>query len=414
MGAFNMLLCMFAVVNIVIVFLLLAGFYPILGLWIAGVCAVIVFGFPFFDFCDEMIFSQFYIKKDKVELSYGEKTFYLSFFFYQIAARIFGLMGSIIAAIMLCLGTFLIWIVSGKAYEGTFRDFLEAIDLSKVFVKVYKKFLAVVEHVFEAVIDAEFQIVKYISGTENYMEEEDFFLLENHEMEQQGIIYRQNIKLARRGDAKAQVIVGQCDMKYGNYEEGISWFQKAASQKEATAYSELGCCYMEGRGVAQNIKQALQYYRMSVECREPEGICRLAEYYMAQKYNEKAVAAAIKLYQLAAQLGNAEAQAKLGICFLKGEGVARNEKQAFHWLQKAAESKNFYWSGYYLAKCYIEGIGIQKNEQLGFEILRSTVEQGSINYIKARELLAECYREGIGTTKKRRKAEQLLNGLTEI
>ena len=38
----------------------------------------------------------------------------------------------------------------------------------------------------------------------------------------------------------------------------------------------------------------------------------------------------------AAEMGNAESQHALGLCYLLGEGVMQNDRQAIYWLEKAA------------------------------------------------------------------------------
>ncbi|MEG1553077.1 MAG: sel1 repeat family protein, partial [Kiritimatiellia bacterium] len=46
---------------------------------------------------------------------------------------------------------------------------------------------------------------------------------------------------------------------------------------------------------------------------------------------------AVKWYRKAAAQGYANAQTNLGICYAKGEGVARDEAEAVKWWRKAAE-----------------------------------------------------------------------------
>ena len=46
---------------------------------------------------------------------------------------------------------------------------------------------------------------------------------------------------------------------------------------------------------------------------------------------------AIKLYEEAAELGYAEAQFRLGVCYSDGDGVDRDLSKAFYWYKKAYE-----------------------------------------------------------------------------
>ena len=52
----------------------------------------------------------------------------------------------------------------------------------------------------------------------------------------------------------------------------------------------------------------------------------------AQKFES-----AVQYYTRAAELGNAEAQYKLGVCYLNGDGVEKDRTEALKWLREAAE-----------------------------------------------------------------------------
>ena len=75
----------------------------------------------------------------------------------------------------------------------------------------------------------------------------------------------------------------------------------AAEQGDADAQDNLGGCYYEGKGIEQDFKEAVKWYRM------------------------------------AAEQGDAAAQFHLGGCFAEGKGVERNSAEAMRWLNKAAE-----------------------------------------------------------------------------
>ena len=48
----------------------------------------------------------------------------------------------------------------------------------------------------------------------------------------------------------------------------------------------------------------------------------------------------IALLRKAAEKGDADAQCKLGVCYLHGEGVEKDEHEAVKWYRKAAEQGN--------------------------------------------------------------------------
>jgi TPR repeat protein len=53
-------------------------------------------------------------------------------------------------------------------------------------------------------------------------------------------------------------------------------------------------------------------------------------------YNRGDYAPAIQLFRPLAQQGNAKAQAVIGVMYRRGQGVAKNSRQAFMWLSLAS------------------------------------------------------------------------------
>ena len=66
---------------------------------------------------------------------------------------------------------------------------------------------------------------------------------------------------------------------------------------------------------------------------------------------------------------------KLGMCYAEGNGVERDDAEAFKWFEKGAAEGQFV-SQYQLALCYIDGRGTEQNKEAGIEILRKLAEDG--------------------------------------
>lgn len=186
-------------------------------------------------------------------------------------------------------------------------------------------------------------------------------------------------------------------LSHGKEQEGIEWLERAAEGGEPRAFTELGCCYMKGRGVRTDLKRALGYFKRAFANNEPKGIYMLAECYTASAKGEKDFATVMKIYGKAAKLGERRAQAKLGQCFLYGSGVERDEKAAFSWLSKAVEDGDYNMAGLLLAKCYLEGIGTEANVKRGIYVLKKVIDGGGDNADRARDMLAE-YSKNISIT----------------
>jgi TPR repeat protein len=96
-------------------------------------------------------------------------------------------------------------------------------------------------------------------------------------------------------------------------------------------------------------------------------------------------AEALKWYRLAADQGNAQAQANLGIMYEKGQGVPRNAAEAMRWYRLAADLGNpRAQSG--LGAMYADGQGDYVNAYMWFTL---SAAQGYQNGIKNRDKIAE-------------------------
>ncbi len=69
---------------------------------------------------------------------------------------------------------------------------------------------------------------------------------------------------------------------------------------------------------------------------------------------------ALYWYHKAADAGNMYSKNSIGICYLNGNGVPKNEEQAVSWFKQASESGNPE-GAFNLAECYYNGTGVQKN-----------------------------------------------------
>ena len=188
-------------------------------------------------------------------------------------------------------------------------------------------------------------------------------------------------KLMKEGFNALKKKVDSGDMHYANslgyaYEFGIGtslsikeamkYYEMAAKQNNALGMTNLADLYIQEdklkkakpllvkaaekeHGYAQyllamnffyykqeNNKEALYWLEKSASNDEPEALYQLGLYY-AEKAN---LAKAIKYYQRAAELNNAEAALELYYIYGEGFGVEQDEDKALFFLKKAAESGN--------------------------------------------------------------------------
>jgi TPR repeat protein len=147
--------------------------------------------------------------------------------------------------------------------------------------------------------------------------------------------------------------------------EAVNYYQQAAAQGSVEAMIQLYLCLWEGRGVNADHTQAMQWLTK------------------------------------AADAGNAYAQCLMGYrcenTEWEGEGANHylpqpNWREAFRWHRLSANQN---WAGgeYCLGLLYLDGHGVEKNEERSLEMIRAAADQG---HTQAITKLAELYAEGIG------------------
>jgi TPR repeat protein len=108
---------------------------------------------------------------------------------------------------------------------------------------------------------------------------------------------------------------------------------------------------------------------------------------------------ALKWYQKAADLGNADAQYWLGNMYYFGEGVLEDSKEAAKWFQKAADLGNSD-AQYRLGDMYYLGEGVLEDSKEAAKWFQKAAEAGDADRLArerlARERLGEMYRDGEG------------------
>ena len=114
--------------------------------------------------------------------------------------------------------------------------------------------------------------------------------------------------------------------------------KKAAEGGDAEAQFRLGRMYADGKGVKQDYKQAVEWYRK------------------------------------AAEQGLANAQNHMGVMYKNGRGVTKDNKKAAEWYKKAAE-QGHPWAQVNLGHLYEHGFGVSKNRATAIKWYRQAAAQ---------------------------------------
>ena len=103
--------------------------------------------------------------------------------------------------------------------------------------------------------------------------------------------------------------------------------EKTAKQGDAIAQYEVGICYLEGKGVAQDYKKAAQWLVKSMNQGNEDARAKFHSFWS-------------KELEKTAKQGDAIAQYEVGICYLEGKGVAQDNEKATKWLKKSMDQGN--------------------------------------------------------------------------
>lgn len=126
-----------------------------------------------------------------------------------------------------------------------------------------------------------------------------------------------------------ETVAPEAEVSRDEQQQRIAKYRKAAEQGDPAAQFIMGLVYFDGRGVAQDDRQAEAWYRK------------------------------------AAEQGYASAQVNLGLMYFFGRGVSKDDQQAVAWLRKAADKGNAYGQ-YGLGLVYMVGRGVPKDTELAY------------------------------------------------
>ena len=109
---------------------------------------------------------------------------------------------------------------------------------------------------------------------------------------------------------------------------------------------------------------------------------------------------AVSWFKKAADMGYADAQYQLALCYYRGTGVNSDKTKAIYWLQKAADNGHLE-SQYNLGVTYLNGEGVKKDFSKALYWFNRSAEQG---YVPSQKALGTCYYSGEGVPKDVRQA----------
>jgi len=145
---------------------------------------------------------------------------------------------------------------------------------------------------------------------------------------------------AANGDPSAEFEVG-ARLAEGkgtaqNFKEAAKWYQLSADRGFAQAQYRLGTLYERGLGLKPDRAQAQAWYRRAADQGNIKAMHNLAVLSANQSDESPDYATAAHWFEEAAKQGLADSQFNLAVLYENGLGVTRDMKQAFMWLSLAA------------------------------------------------------------------------------
>ncbi len=121
------------------------------------------------------------------------------------------------------------------------------------------------------------------------------------------------------------------------YSDKAKEYYRKSIKGHAISQFNLGVCYYNGEGVAQDYSKAVYWYTKSAEqgnknAQNNLGVCYGNGEGVVQDYSKE-----VYWYTKSAEQGFASAQFNLGVCYKNGKGIAQDYSKAVYWYTKAAE-----------------------------------------------------------------------------
>ncbi len=189
------------------------------------------------------------------------------------------------------------------------------------------------------------------------------------------------IKLADRGDVKAQLFLGYSYL-YGenglqvDYEKAFNYYGKAALQNDPAGLNNLGSLYYNGIGVKRNTAKSLVLFSKAADLGNSEAAVNAGFILISGNGVKQDKEKAIQYFENASSTDNPTAKFMTGYAYYTGKLRPQNYVKAAP-LIKAAADAGIEEAQVVMADVYINGRGFPQNYNNGVKYLQEAVSQGN-------------------------------------
>ena len=123
-----------------------------------------------------------------------------------------------------------------------------------------------------------------------------------------------------------------------DYKAALAQWQPLAVQGNPVAQNNLGVMYLDGKGVPQNMSEAVRYLSLAAAAGSSLGQNNLGGLYREGKGVPRDYVLAARWFTASAGQGNAAAMYNLGLMYEMGQGMKAEPFHAYMWYALAAET----------------------------------------------------------------------------
>lgn len=248
------------------------------------------------------------------------------------------------------------------------------------------------------------------------------------------------LKSAEQGNEQAAWQLANCfengDGIERNIPKAISWYKWLLNHGNHNAEEKLSNCYMQCLKEGLAADGIVEWVKRGTTRNDPEALYHFAHF--LRKVDHPVRTEIIEALTNSAQLGHHQAQFELGMLYLNGELLPRNEREAAQWFKAASDAGHLDGTLWYAA-CLSTGLGVAPDLATALTLLERAAHNGQLqaktilgcimltgdgikrNIVRGSALLIEaasngdslgqwklalCHKSGIGAIKDPKKCEQ--------
>jgi hypothetical protein len=126
----------------------------------------------------------------------------------------------------------------------------------------------------------------------------------------------------------------------GDYAKAVSLWEPHARQGNREAQYAMGVAFYEGKGVSQDLDQAIEWFGKAADSGHPTAMFNLGVAYWEGRGVKQNFSRAVDWWERAAELGDITSQYNLGLAYYLGKGAERDISKARDWLSRSAEQQH--------------------------------------------------------------------------